>query len=92
MPNRSRKKPAKDFSQIARSIVDQATGATTPKNKAEKTKDPAAVALGRKGGLKGGNARAATMTAAERSEAAKRAAKAAGTTSSSWVNRVRTAP
>jgi hypothetical protein len=39
-------------------------------------KDPAAVALGRKGGEKGGKARAAKMTPEERSEAASRAAKA----------------
>jgi hypothetical protein len=39
-------------------------------------KDPAAVALGRKGGLKGGYARAANMTAAERSASARKAAKA----------------
>jgi hypothetical protein len=39
-------------------------------------KDPAAVALGRKGGLKGGKARAAKMTAKQRSAAAKKAAKA----------------
>ena len=31
MPNRSRKKSAKDFNQLARSVVDQATGATPPK-------------------------------------------------------------
>ena len=37
-------------------------------------KDPAAVALGRKGGLKGGNARAATMTPERRAEIAKKAA------------------
>jgi len=37
---------------------------------------PAAVALGRKGGLKGGKARAANMTKEERSEAAKKAANA----------------
>jgi hypothetical protein len=37
--------------------------------------NPAAV-LGRKGGLKGGHARAATMTKKERSESARRAAKA----------------
>lgn len=36
-------------------------------------KDPAAVALGRKGGLKGGPARAAKMTAEERSESARKA-------------------
>jgi hypothetical protein len=39
-------------------------------------KDPAAVALGRKGGLKGGHARAAKLTKTERSEAAKKAAAA----------------
>lgn len=39
-------------------------------------KDPAAVELGRRGGLKGGPARAAKMTKAERSESARKAAKA----------------
>ncbi|HTA06543.1 MAG TPA: hypothetical protein VK774_09290, partial [Solirubrobacteraceae bacterium] len=39
-------------------------------------KNPAAVALGRKGGLKGGKARAANMTPAERTKLAKRAAMA----------------
>jgi hypothetical protein len=36
-------------------------------------KDPAAVALGRKGGKKGGPARAAKLTPAQRSESARRA-------------------
>ena len=39
-------------------------------------KNPAAVELGRKGGLKGGKARAESMTPEERSEAARRAARA----------------
>ncbi|HEV3198689.1 MAG TPA: hypothetical protein VGZ73_12295 [Bryobacteraceae bacterium] len=39
-------------------------------------KDPAAVALGRKGGIKGGPARAAKLTAAERSESARKAVRA----------------
>lgn len=39
-------------------------------------KDPAAVALGRKGGLKGGKARAEKLTPEQRSEIAKRAASA----------------
>ena len=38
-------------------------------------KDPAAVALGRKGGLKGGKARAEKLTAEQRSEIARGAAK-----------------
>ena len=42
--------------------------------KTEDGKSPAAVALGRKGGLKGGKARAKKLTAAERSEIAKKAA------------------
>jgi hypothetical protein len=39
-------------------------------------KNPAAVELGRRGGLKGGKARAAKMTKEERSESARKAAKA----------------
>ena len=40
---------------------------------AKQKKNAAAVALGRMGGLKGGKARAAKMTAAERSASARRA-------------------
>jgi len=40
------------------------------------TRDPAAVELGRKGGLKGGAARAASMTPEQRAEIAKKAAAA----------------
>jgi hypothetical protein len=39
-------------------------------------KDPAAVTLGRRGGLKGGKARAAKLTAEQRSDIAKKAADA----------------
>ncbi len=39
-------------------------------------KNPAAVALGKLGGAKGGKARAKNMTPEERSEAARKAAKA----------------
>lgn len=39
-------------------------------------KNPAAVELGRRGGLKGGKARASKMTPEERSESARKAAKA----------------
>jgi hypothetical protein len=42
----------------------------------EDTMDPAAVELGRKGGLKDGKAHAAKMTPEERSSAAKKAAEA----------------
>lgn len=64
------KKPA-DLNRLAAAIVDDATG-----NSANEGKDPAAVALGRKGGQRGGKARAAKMTAEQRSEAARKAAKA----------------
>ena len=84
MPNRSRKKKSADPVQIARRVVDQVTGASAPSDppkkrpakKPEHKKDPAAVALGRKGGLKGGKARAATMTPEERAESARKAARA----------------
>lgn len=42
--------------------------------KTDDGKDPAAVALGRKGGLKGGVARAKKLSAVERSRIAKKAA------------------
>ncbi len=50
-------------------VVQITTGQPKP------AKNPAAVALGRMGGLKGGNARAASMTAERRKEIAQRAAK-----------------
>lgn len=64
-----------DPSKLAKRIVDIATGQDAAPDPDE-GKDPAAVALGRKGGLKGGKARAAKMTRKQRSEAAKRAARA----------------
>jgi hypothetical protein len=42
----------------------------------KKRKNPAAVALGRKGGLKGGPARAKNLTAEERTESARKAVNA----------------
>jgi hypothetical protein len=76
MPKRSRKPAGRDFNQIARSVVNKATGVTNGHVEPVKKKDPAAVALGRKGGLKGGKARAAKMTKAERIASAKKAAAA----------------
>jgi hypothetical protein len=72
MRNRSRKPT--DVNVMGKSIVDQATG-QVPKI-LPPVKDPAAVALGRKGGLKGGKARAAKMTKKERIASAKAAAAA----------------
>lgn len=74
MPDRSRKRP-RDPSQLGKLIVDLATGeAEDPPT--DEGKDPSAVALGRKGGLKGGKARASKMTPGARSEAARKAAEA----------------
>jgi hypothetical protein len=73
MPKRSRKTNL-DPVEIARSIVDQVTGISVPEKKPEKAKDPAAVALGRKGGLKGGPARAAKLTKEQLSASARKAA------------------
>jgi hypothetical protein len=74
MPERSRKRPT-DINELAKQLVDEATG-EAPRVDPDEGKDPAAVALGRKGGLKGGKARAASMTPEQRSEAAKKAAAA----------------
>jgi hypothetical protein len=74
MPNRSGKRPT-DVNELGAQIVREATGQDEPFNP-DAGKDPAAVALGRKGGLKGGKARAAKMTPEQRSEAARKAAAA----------------
>jgi hypothetical protein len=74
MPDRLRKRPT-DPNELAAQIVSEATGEIEPADPDE-GKDPAAVALGRKGGLKGGKARAAKLTPEQRSEAARRAAQA----------------
>jgi hypothetical protein len=70
-----RKRP-RDFSQAAKLVVDIATGQIEdrPPTPEEQGKDPAAVALGRKGSLKGGKARTSSMTKKARSVAAKKAA------------------
>jgi hypothetical protein len=74
MPDRSRKRP-RDPNQLGKLIVDLATGEAEDAP-TDESKDPAAVALGRKGGLKGGKARAESMTPEQRSDAAKKAAEA----------------
>jgi len=76
MHNRSSKpKRPRDPSQLAKLIVDIATEEVEEENQ-DIGKDPAAVSLGRKGGLKGGKARAKKLSAKRRSEIAKKAAKA----------------
>jgi hypothetical protein len=73
MPKRSSKKPPADPNRAAFNAVAAI---------AERTeKDPAAVELGRRGGLKGGKARAASLTPERRSEIAKAGA------AKKWANR-----
>jgi hypothetical protein len=65
-------KRPRDFSQAAKLVVDIASGAVQDRDLTpeEQGKDPAAAALGRKGG----KARAVIMSAAERSKIARGAA------------------
>jgi hypothetical protein len=79
MPKRSRKQkptvsitPARDANQSAFDVLQEMIARTD----ADGGKDPLAVLLGRRGGLKGGHARAAKMSAKERSVSAKKAAQA----------------
>lgn len=78
MPKRSStpKRP-RDANQLAKIIVDLSVGEEQEpafKQAVDDGKNPAAVALGRKGGLKGGKARAKSLSAARRKEIARRAA------------------
>jgi len=69
---KKRKHPA-DINKLAASIVDLATN---DQQEESSEKNPHAVALGRLGGQKGGKARAEKLTKEQRSEIAKKAAKA----------------
>lgn len=75
MPMDTKPKRPRDTNQLAKSIVDLTTG-DAEEEKPDGSKDPAAVALGRKGGLKGGKARAKKLTAKQRSDIARKAAEA----------------
>ena len=80
MPGRSSKKyKGHDFALNALRVVEQAIGEHldgTPLEDPDAGKNPAAVALGRLGGAKGGRARAQKLSAAKRKAIAKKAAKA----------------
>jgi hypothetical protein len=78
MPKRSSK--PRDLNQLAAALVHDATS-DEPEQDPYEGKNPAAVELGRLGGRKGGKVRAARLTAEQRSEAAKRAARARWKTS-----------
>lgn len=79
MPKRSSKRPT-DPNRLAKRVVDIATDAFADhiaKQGAElEGKNPAAVALGRLGGLKGGKARAVALSSSKKRAIAKKAAAA----------------
>ena len=76
MHDRSTKRRPRDTNQLAYQIMLESTG-QSPKSEppSEKPKNPAAVALGRLGGLKGGHARARKLSGRKRSQIAAKAAK-----------------
>jgi len=76
MPERSRKKRPRDVNALAAAIVAEATDKDREPEDPYRGKNPAAVELGRQGGLKGGRARAERLTPEQRSEIARKAAAA----------------
>jgi len=77
MARPGRKPKVLDINQLAARITEIATGEPTGPlegEQEEREKDPAAVALGRKGGLKGGKARAKKLGKKKLREAARKAA------------------
>ena len=67
-----RPKRPRDLNELAKAIVDEATG-NAPKPEPD-TRDPSAVALGAKSASKGGKARASKLSPEQRSEIARKAA------------------
>jgi hypothetical protein len=77
MPENRLKRP-RDPAQLAKLMIDIASGEVEDRElpTIDPSKDPAAVSLGRRGGLKGGKARAAKLSSEQRTEIAKKGAKA----------------
>jgi len=76
-----RSRMPRDTNQLAKLITDMATGEAPPEASLPDGRNPAAVALGRLGGLKGGKARAKALTKRERTKFARNAA------NTRWGNR-----
>jgi hypothetical protein len=77
MAEKHPKRP-RDLNEWAKRMVDIATGAVEdiePTTAPDPNKDAAAVALGRRGGLKGGQARSESLTPEERKKIAQAAAR-----------------
>jgi len=71
-----RPKHPRDMNQLGKMIVDLATGNVEPEVEPKRSPESEAAALlGRKGGLKGGKARAQKLSAAKRKSIAKAAAR-----------------
>ncbi len=77
MTDKKKKKP-RDLNKLAASILEEATSEelTTEFPQEANGKNPAAVVLGRLGGLKGGKARAKSLTKEQLSEIGRKGAKA----------------
>lgn len=71
MPKRSSKKPKEDLNETAARVVGHIIALN---DEPSAPKNPAAVELGRRGGLKGGKARARSLTPKQRTDIAKHAA------------------
>ena len=71
----TRPKRPRDPNQLAKLIVDIATGEIQDQDP-DAGKAPAAIRRGQLGGIKGGKARADSLTSSKRSEIAKKAASA----------------
>lgn len=78
MPDKHLRKRPRDPAQLAKMMIDIASGEVEDREPepSSEGKDAAAVSLGRRGGLKGGKARAASMSPKRRAEIARKAAKA----------------
>ena len=76
MPNRSSKRGQgpKDFNQVAWEVVQKAIGEMPKEEPPDPSKNSKAVTLGRAGGLKGGSARAKSLSPEERKKIARKAA------------------
>jgi hypothetical protein len=70
------KKDNSDPTEFARSVLDQIIAKHDPETSRERGKNPHAVALGLKGGAKGGHARARNLSAKKKSAIGKKAAQA----------------
>jgi len=75
MTDKKKKRP-RDINTLASQIMQEATGEKpNEEQKPERVKNPAAVALGRLGGLRGGKARKEKLSPERRKEIAQKVAK-----------------